>query len=42
MFEAKHLTALRIDAGHDVPDRAVFPGGVHGLENQQQRKALDT
>ncbi len=36
MFEAEHLAALRIDAGHDVLDGAVLSGGVHGLKNQQQ------
>ena len=35
LFEAEDLAALRIDAGHDVPDSAVLAGGVHALENQQ-------
>ena len=35
MLEAEDLAALWIDARHDVPDRAVFTGGVHRLENQQ-------
>ena len=40
MLEAVDLAALRIDAGHDVLDGAVFAGGVHGLKNQQQRIAV--
>ena len=36
MLEAEYLAALRIDAGHDVLDRAVLAGRVHGLEDQQQ------
>jgi hypothetical protein len=35
VLEAEHLTALRIDAGHDVHDRAVFACGVSGLEHQK-------
>ena len=35
--EVGHPKALRIDAGGDVLDRAVFAGGVHALEHQQQR-----
>jgi hypothetical protein len=35
-FERKDLHALWIYAGHDVFDRSVFAGRVHGLENQQQ------
>ena len=37
MFETEHLAALRIDARHDVLDRAVLAGRVHGLKDQQQR-----
>ena len=40
LFEAEHLAALRIYAGHDVLDGAVLAGGVHRLENQQQRMAV--
>ena len=40
LFEAENLAALRIDAGHDVPDGAVLAGGVHRLKNQQQRIAV--
>ena len=36
-LEAEDLAALRVDAGHHVPDRAVLAGGVHRLEDQQQR-----
>ena len=37
MFEAVNFAALRIDARHDVLDRAVFSGGVHRLENEKNR-----
>ena len=40
LLEAEDLAALRIDAGHDVPDGAVLAGGVHALEDQQQRMAV--
>jgi hypothetical protein len=40
LFEAENLAALRIDAGHDVLDRAVLACGVHRLKNQQQRMAV--
>ena len=39
-FEGEHLAALRIHAGHDVLDGAVLAGGIHGLEDQQQRPAV--
>ena len=35
MFEAEHLTALRVDAGHHVPDGAVFSRRIHRLKDQQ-------
>ena len=31
-----HSATLRIDAGHDVFDGAVFPRGVHPLQDNQQ------
>ena len=37
LLEAEHLTALRIDAGHDVPDRPVLAGRIHRLKDQQDR-----
>ena len=37
LLEAEDLTALRIDPGHDVPDRTVLAGRVHPLEDQQER-----
>jgi hypothetical protein len=37
LFEAENLAALRIDSGHDVPDRPVFAASVHSLKYQQQR-----
>ena len=39
-LERVHLAALRIDAGHHVLDRAVLAGGVHRLEDQQDRPAV--
>ena len=40
LLETENLAALRIDAGHDVPDGAVLAGSVHSLKNQQQRIAV--
>ena len=40
MFEAVHLAALRIDAGHHVLDGAVFAGRVHRLKDQQDRPTV--
>ena len=37
LFEAEHFAAFRIDPGHDVANGAIFAGGIHALENQQQR-----
>jgi len=34
LFETENLTALRIDPGHDMPDRAVLAGCVHCLKYQ--------
>lgn len=34
------VASLWVDAGHDVLDGAVFPGGVHGLKDEQQRPAV--
>jgi hypothetical protein len=39
-LERVDLAALRVDARHDVLDRAVLAGRVHGLEDQQQRPAI--
>ena len=36
-FEAADEDALRVDARHDVLDRAVFAGGVEGLEDDDDR-----
>ena len=33
LFEAGDVAALRVNAGHDVADGAVFASGVHGLED---------
>ena len=40
LLERGHLAPLRIDAGHDVFDRAVFASRVHRLEDQQQGPAV--
>jgi len=40
LFETEHLAALRIDAGHNVPDGPVLAGRVHCLEDQQDRVAI--
>ena len=39
LFETENLAPLRVDPGHDVPDRAVFAGGIHSLKDQEQRIA---
>ena len=36
LSEAEDLAALRIDAGHQMPDGAVLAAGVHPLKDQQQ------
>ena len=40
MLEAEDLAALRIDAGHHVPDGAVFSGRIHRLKDQQDGMAV--
>jgi hypothetical protein len=40
LLEREYLAALRIDARHDVLDRAVFPGRVHRLKDEQQGPAI--
>ena len=37
MLEAEHLTSLRVDPGHYMPDGSIFSRCVHCLENQQNR-----
>ena len=37
LLETENLATLWIDAGHDVPNGAIFAGTVHALEDQQQR-----
>ena len=39
-LEGVDLAALRVDARHDVLDRAVLAGGVHRLEHRQHRPAV--
>ena len=35
LLEAEHLAALRVEARHDVFDRAVFAGRIHRLQHDQ-------
>ncbi len=35
-LERDHLNALRVDARHHVLDRAVLPGDVHCLQDNEQ------
>ena len=36
-LKGRHLASLGVHTTHDVLDRAVFPRGIHGLKNQQDR-----
>ena len=38
-LEGVNLAALRIDAGHDVLDDAVFAGGIHALQHHEHGPA---
>ncbi|MOA33705.1 hypothetical protein D3C78_1550210 [compost metagenome] len=40
VLKAEHLTALRVDAGHDVADGAILARRVHRLEDHQQGVAV--
>jgi len=40
MLIAEYLTTLRIDPGHHVPDRAIFPRSVHRLKDQKDGIAI--
>ena len=40
LLEAFHVASLRIDARHDVPNRAILAGRVHALKDDQQRVAI--
>ena len=40
MLEAEDLAALRIDARHHMPDRAVLARRIHRLKDQQHRVAV--
>jgi len=40
MFETEDLAALRIDAGHHMPDGAIFSGRIHRLKDQQDGVAV--
>ena len=37
LLEREDLAALRVDAGHDVLDGAVLPGGIRRLQHDQHR-----
>jgi hypothetical protein len=39
-LEGGDLASLRIHSRHHVLDRAVLPGGVHGLEDHEHRPAV--
>jgi hypothetical protein len=39
-LEGVDLAALRVHAAHDVLDRAILPGRVHGLKDQEKRPAV--
>jgi hypothetical protein len=39
-FEGGDVAALRVDAGEDVADGAIFAGGVHALEDDEQSFGL--
>jgi len=39
-LEGGYVAPLGIDAGEDVADRAVFAGGIHSLEDDEQRPLL--
>ena len=40
LLEAEDLAALGVDPRHDVLDRAVLAGGVHRLEDHQDRPGI--
>ena len=40
LLEAEDLAALGIDARHHVLDRAILTGGIHGLQDNQDRPAI--
>ena len=37
LFETENLAALGVDPRQDVPDGTILSGGIHPLENKQQR-----
>src|SRR6267378_2087093 len=39
-LERVDVATLQVHTGHDVLDRAVFSGGIHGLKDQQQCPAV--
>jgi hypothetical protein len=39
-FEGMNIAALRVHAGHDVLNHTIFAGGVHALEDDQQRPTI--
>ena len=40
LLEREHLDALRVHAGHHVLDRRVLAGGVHRLQDHEDRVAV--
>ncbi len=35
LLETEHFATFRVNAGHNVPNSAVFAGAIHPLEDQQ-------
>ena len=40
MLETGNLAALRVNAGHHVPNRTVLAGSIHCLEDQKEGVAI--
>lgn len=40
LFETVNIAALRVHTGHDMADRAILPGRVHRLENNEKGIAV--
>ena len=40
MAVTEDIAALRVDTGHHVLDAAVFSGGIHGLEDDEQGMSI--
>jgi hypothetical protein len=40
LLEGSYAATLWVDAGHDVFDRPVLPGGIHSLQDDQKRALM--